>query len=124
MRFEPLVVAARVQQWVAQVHAARAEVVQFSARGDAVHATLALRTAARALRLALVEGWSERLGSMGREWTIFERMARRYGAEDMAYQLALLADALPAHALERAAEAPVWLQERYRSRVCRTADGG
>lgn len=111
-RFEPLVVAARVQQWKAQVEDARARAIQAIGRNENAEATLALREAARALRLVLLEGWGERLSSMGREWTRFERMASERGARHIANQLATLADARPEDALQRAKSAPAWLQER------------
>ena len=111
-RFEPLVVAARVQQWKAQVEDARARAIQAIGRNENAEATLALREAARALRLVLLEGWGERLSSMGREWTRFERMASERGARHIASQLATLADARPEDALQRAKSAPAWLQER------------
>lgn len=112
IRFEPLVVAARIQQWKAEVMTARENSIQALARNDRVAATLALREAARALRLVLLEGWGERLGSLGREWTRFERMAHEHDQQPLARQLAILADAHPDKALHRAKHAPVWLQER------------
>ncbi|HJZ50539.1 MAG TPA: nucleotidyltransferase domain-containing protein [Roseiflexaceae bacterium] len=112
LRFEPLVVAARVQQWKLQVEHARARAIQAIAGNENAEATLALREAARALRLVLLEGWGERLSSMGREWTRFERMASQRGAGDIASRLAALADARPEDALRRASCAPAWLQER------------
>jgi hypothetical protein len=112
LRFEPLVVAARVQHWKIQVEDARARAIRAIDRNDNIEATLGLREAARALRLVLLEGWGERLGSMGREWTRFERMASAHGARHIASQLAALADARPADALDRARCAPAWLQER------------
>lgn len=112
IRFEPLVVAARVQQWKAQVNAAREHSIQAIGCDDRVAATLAFREAVRALRLVLLEGWGERLSSMGREWTRFERMARERGVPQLASQLATLADAHPDDALRRAKHAPAWLQER------------
>jgi hypothetical protein len=71
-----------------------------------------LRQAARALRLVLIEGWGERLGSMGREWTRFERMAAQHGALDLAARLADLAGADVQEAVARARLAPAWLKER------------
>jgi predicted nucleotidyltransferase len=112
MRLEPLVIAARVQQWKMQADDARAQAVQALDRNDRIAATLALREAARALRLVLLEGWGERLSSMGREWTRFERMAEARGFQQLAGQLAALADARPDDALQRARQAPAWLQER------------
>lgn len=112
IRFEPPVIAARVQYWKEQVHQARIQAMQALAQNDRVQATLKLRESARALRLAWLEGWGERLGSMGREWTRFERMAARHNALPLAQQLARLADAHPHNALERAKLAPAWLQER------------
>jgi hypothetical protein len=112
IRFEPLVVAARVQQWKTQAEDARERTIQAISRNDTVEATLGLREAARALRLVLLEGWGERLSSMGREWTRFERMASARGARLIASQLAALADARPEDALQRAKSAPAWLQER------------
>jgi hypothetical protein len=112
IRFEPAIVAARVQQWQAQVEDARGRTIQALRRHEHIAATLALREAARALRLVLLEGWGERLGSMGREWTRFERMASERGAQQIASQLAALADARVEDALKRAKSAPAWLQER------------
>jgi hypothetical protein len=101
-----------VQYWKVQVEDARERAMQAIDRNDNVEATLGLREAARALRLVLLEGWGERLSSMGREWTRFERMARTHSAQRIASQLATLADAQPEDALERAKDAPAWLQER------------
>src|SRR5262245_59305214 len=83
-RFDPQVVAARRQEWIRQTTVARDRAVEATDRDDRVRATLELRQAARALRLVLVEGWGERLGSMGREWTRFERMAERHNAAGLA----------------------------------------
>jgi predicted nucleotidyltransferase len=112
IRFEPRVVAARVQQWKAQAEQARDRTIQAIRRNEQAEATLAIREAARALRLVLLEGWGERLSSMGREWTRFERMAGERGAQRVASRLATLADARPEDALQRAKCAPAWLQER------------
>jgi hypothetical protein len=112
IRFEPLVVAARVQQWKTQVADARERTIQAISSNNRVEATLAIREAARALRLVLLESWGERLSSMGREWTRFERMASQRGAQRLAGQLATLADARTEDALQRARYAPAWLQER------------
>ena len=112
IRFEPLVVAARVKQWKTQVVDARERAIQAISCNNPVEATLGIREAARALRLVLLESWGERLGSMGREWTRFERMASAHGARHIASQLAALADAQPEDALRRARSAPAWLQER------------
>jgi hypothetical protein len=112
IRFDSLVVAARVRQWKAQVDDARDRTIQAIHQNERIQATLALREAARALRLVLLESWGERLSSMGREWTRFERMASQRGLQRIASQLAWLADARPEDALQRAESAPAWLQER------------
>jgi len=70
-----------------------------------------LQVSARALRLVLIEG-GERLGSMGREWTRFERMAQRHGQPALAARIAVLAGADPATAAHRADLAPTFLRER------------
>jgi hypothetical protein len=111
-RFDALVVAARVRHWRAQVRDTRAQAVQALARNDPVEATLRLREAARALRLVLVEEWGARLGSMGREWTRFERMAQERGAQALGLRLATLADARADEAIARAEIAPAWMKER------------
>jgi hypothetical protein len=112
VRFDPLVVAARIQQWLVQVNDARDLAVQSLEANDPVKATLAIREAARALRLVLLEGWGERLSSMGREWTRFQRMARERDAQDIADRLATMADAHPDNIMQRTQIAPAWLQER------------
>ncbi len=112
VRFDPALVAARVGQWKAQVRASRQSAQEARERGDRVEATLRMRDAARHLRLVLLEGWGERLGSMGREWTCWERMAKSHGAADLAGRVAVVANASPADALERARGAPTWLNER------------
>jgi len=121
VRFEPPVVAARVQEWTRQAVEARDSAIESAGRGDRVGATMGMRQAARALRMVLIEGWGERLGSMGREWTRFERMAERHGAADLAARLADLAGADRVEAAARARLAPAWLQERidlaYRARL-------
>jgi hypothetical protein len=62
--------------------------------------------------MVLLEQWGERLGSMGREWTRFERMAARHGEERLAARVAVLAGADVPTAAERATFAPLWLRER------------
>jgi hypothetical protein len=112
VRFDPVVVSARVAQWWAQVDSARNRALDAVRADDSIVATLALREAARALRLVLVEGWGERLGSMGREWTRFEQMAREHDAEELAMRIADLVEARSEDALQRGEKAPVWLQAR------------
>ena len=80
MRFQPDVIAARVDRWSVTVDEARNLAVDAYTQGDNESGTIELRTAARGLRLGRLEGWGERLGSMGREWTIWERMAQDHGA--------------------------------------------
>ena len=112
VRFTLVVVEARVSVWQRQAldacHLGREE----RNRGDVVAATLALREGARALRLVLIEGWGERLGSMGREWTRFERIAARHGASDVAARIAALAGADPVAIGDVVAHTPLWLRER------------
>jgi hypothetical protein len=112
VRFAPETKAARVREWTRQAVEARGAAVEAVARGEPGPATLQMRQAARALRLVLVEGWGERLGSMGREWTLFERMAARRGAADLAARLADVAGAGVQEASARARLAPAWLRER------------
>ncbi len=112
MRFEPRVLAARVEEWKSQVEDARRAAHEALRSGDAAEATLRLRDSARFLRMVLLEGWSERLGSMGREWTLWERVARERGAADLAERIAVLAFASPKDALERSRVVPLWLRER------------
>ena len=112
VRFEPEVVAARSRHWRSVVADERDRAVAARVDGRLDRSTLHLREAAGALRLVLLESWGKRLSSMGREWTIWERAAREHGAEDLAIELADVAAASPKGALERAAEAPIWLQER------------
>ncbi len=71
-----------------------------------------MRESARALRMILIERWGQRLGSLGREWTRFERMAQQYGQEPLAARIAAVAGADTATALQRGSLAPIWLQER------------
>jgi hypothetical protein len=121
VRFEPPVVAARVREWTRQAGEARDSAIESAGRGDRARATMGIRQAARALRMVRIEGWGERLGSMGREWTRFERMAERHGAADLAARLADLAGADRVEAAARARLAPAWLRERidlaYRARL-------
>ena len=110
-RFHPTVVAARIGLWHQQAidtldEATRAE------HDDPVKATFLLRESARGLRMVLIERWGERLGSMGREWTRFERMAQRHGQRPLAARIAALAGADAQTAGHRASIAPSWLQER------------
>ena len=71
-----------------------------------------LREAAGALVELLVERWGERLGSMGRSWTRFERLAGERGAAELGERLVALAGADPGEARHRVDQAPVWLRER------------
>lgn len=112
IRFDPVVVSARLEQWWAQVDDGRDRALNAMTADDRVEATLALREAAGALRLMLIEGWGERLSSLNREWTLFERMAKAHDADALAARIAVLAGAQPEDALERAKKAPLWLQER------------
>jgi predicted nucleotidyltransferase len=110
-RFHPAVVTTRIATWRQQATDALAEAAQTQAE-DPARATHLLRVSARALRMVLIEQWGERLGSMGREWTRFERMAERHGQPALAGRVAVLAGADPATAVQRAELAPHWLQER------------
>lgn len=120
VRFHPAVVTARIKIWHQQATDALAEATH-AQTDDPTKATHLLRVSARALRLVLIERWGERLGSMGREWTRFERMADRHGQRSLASRIAVLAAADPSTAERRAALAPPWLQERidlcYAARV-------
>jgi predicted nucleotidyltransferase len=111
VRFDPAVVSARVTSWREQAKHAMAEAAEVQDR-DPASATYLLRESARALRLTLVEQWGERLSSMGREWTRFERMADQQGQRLLADRIAALAGADTAGAAERSRRAPHWLQER------------
>ncbi len=111
VRFHPAVVTARINTWHRQATDALAEATR-TRPDDPAAATHLLRESARALRLVLIERWGERLGSMGREWTRFERMAHRHGQATLAARIAALAGADAATAAERARIAPPWLQER------------
>jgi hypothetical protein len=111
VRFHPAVVAARISTWRHQAAQALAEADSVQA-SDPAKATYLLRESARALRLVLIEQWGERLGSMGREWTRFERMAERHGQQSLAARVTALAGADASAAAQRARLAPHWLQER------------
>ncbi|WP_165984318.1 nucleotidyltransferase domain-containing protein [Streptomyces sp. YIM 98790] len=118
-RFHPAVVAARRRHWRRAAERTSALAASLCA-ADPARATRLLREAARALRLCWVEQWGERLGSVGREWTRFERIAARHGAREPAAVLAALAGACPEAAARRLPAAPAWLRERidlaYRAR--------
>jgi hypothetical protein len=111
-RFAPEVVEARVAEWRQQAVAAIRDARVARVEGDLATATRQLRECARALRLVLVEGWGGRLGSMGREWTRFEEIARAHRAADWAAALMRLAGADPAEIITRAHLIPSWLAER------------
>lgn len=108
VRFDPVHRAAREARWWAMAE----DQARVALHDDPVAATLAIRQAARALRLVLVERWAERLGSMGREWTLWQRMADARGFDGR--EIVELANADAALALERAERAPLWLKERIR----------
>ena len=110
-RFHPAVVTARIDIWRRQATDALAEAARVRT-DDPATATHLLRVSARALRLVLIERWGERLGSLGREWTRFERMAERRGHLLLAARIAGVAAADPATAEQRAELAPPWLRER------------
>lgn len=110
-RFHPAVVAARIDTWYRQATDAMAGATR-ARPDDPAEATYLLRESARALRSVLIERWGERLGSMGREWTRFERMAGRHGQAALAARIATLASADAPTAGQRARLAPPWLQER------------
>lgn len=52
------------------------------------------------------------MGSMGREWTRFERMAQLHSATALAAQITDLCDGSPTDVARRAELAPVWPKER------------
>lgn len=110
-RFHPTVMTTRINTWHRQATDALAEAAQ-SHVDDPTRATRLLRVSARALRMVLIEQWGERLGSMGREWTRFERLAERHSQPALAARIAALASADTATAVQRAELAPPWLQER------------
>lgn len=123
-RFTAEVITARVAIWQQQVRTSAQDAFIAHEAGDTVAATLALREAARSLRLVLIEQWGERLGSMGREWTRFERLADQHQAADVARQIASLADALPIAQRSKRSRLPLWLRERIeRARLARRAVG-
>jgi hypothetical protein len=111
MRFHPDVVAARISAWRRQAEQALVEAASLQL-SDPATSTYLMRESARALRLGLIEQWGERLGSMGREWTRFERMADRHDQRSLAARIASVAGADAAAAAQRARLAPHWLQER------------
>jgi predicted nucleotidyltransferase len=121
IRFDPLVRERRARQALADVRHNQRLLAEAIERGDPVKATHDLRTAARGVRLIHVEHWSERLGSLGREWTHFERLAAKHGEADLAARLGDLAGADIAETSRRAVGAPAWLVERielaYQGRV-------
>ena len=112
VRFDPAVVAARLAVWREQAREAYQAGLAARAADDLPGATLALRTAAQALRLVLIEGWGERLGSMGREWTRFAAIAARHGGATTAARVAALAGADPAATWAVAPQVPHWLRAR------------
>lgn len=114
LRFHQAVVTARLEQWWVQARAAQGRAKAALSDGEFLDATLALREAARSTRQILIESWGERLGSMGREWTRFERMAAIHKGEDKAKLIAKIADASADDALSRMNSAPEWLRERVR----------
>ncbi|MCY1142190.1 nucleotidyltransferase domain-containing protein [Actinoplanes sp. Pm04-4] len=115
VRFHPAVMTARVAEWRRQALAA----AELADDPDPSAATNHLRESARALRMQVLESWGERLGSMGREWTRFERLAARHDRSDLAERIAVLAGADVPTAARRAESAPLWLRERIE--LCRTA---
>ncbi len=112
IRFDPRVCRARRDYWQRCVRTGHAAAVQHRRAGDRRAATLAMREAACTLRLVLVEEWGERLGSMGREWTRFERMAALQAAGDVADRLAWIAAADAASSVRYLPQLPAWLLER------------
>ncbi|MFI7636711.1 hypothetical protein [Nonomuraea sp. NPDC049400] len=112
MRFHSAVVEARIGWWRQSAADARDRAHQERAALRLDAATYHLREAARAVRHVVLERWGERLGSMGREWTRFERMAAARGESELAERIALLAGASVADVAERERLAPNWLRER------------
>lgn len=112
VRFHPDVIAARLVVWREQAAEAFQAGLAARSTGDLSGATLALRTAAQALRLVLIESWGERLGSMGREWTRFARMADQHSAATRATRVAALAGADPSTTWAVVPQVPHWLRAR------------
>ncbi|GAA3258079.1 nucleotidyltransferase domain-containing protein [Nonomuraea helvata] len=112
MRFHPAVVEARIGWWRQSAADARDRAHRERAELRLEAATYHLRDAARAVRHVVLEQWGERMGSMGREWTRFERMAAARGESELAERIALLAGASVTGIEERERLAPSWLRER------------
>jgi predicted nucleotidyltransferase len=112
IRFDPLVRKVRAREALIGVRECQRLASEALERRDPVEATLQLRSGARDMRLVYIERWSARLGSLGREWTQFERLAEQHGEPGLAANLADLAGASVEDAARRAAQAPAWLMER------------
>lgn len=112
VRFQPEVTHVRAGQWISAAGTARDGAQEAIAQGDEAEATVLIRESGSALRLVLLEGWGERLGSMGREWTFFERISSDHGARKIADRLAKLCDASSDDIAARIELAPEWLRER------------
>jgi hypothetical protein len=122
VRFHAAAVTARINTWHEQAVNALANATQ-AQTDEPAKATYLLRESARALRMVLIERWGERLGSMGREWTRFERMADRHNQRSLADRIAALAGADTTTASQRAAPRPTMAARTYRSVLRRPSCG-
>jgi predicted nucleotidyltransferase len=111
IRFHSAIMEARIAAWQRQAIDAMTEAIH-AQPDDPAKATCLVRESARALRMVLIERWGHRLGSMGREWTRFERMAHQHGQEPLAARIATIAGADTATTAQRRKLAPIWLLER------------
>lgn len=121
VRFQPPVVAARLQRWAGDVRSALREAREQLAGGEAEAALLAVHRAAEAVIDLLTERWGTRTSSLGRRWTRFERLAAEHGQALLATDVLTCRGARTPDVAERLRRAPGWLHHRvlvaYQARI-------
>jgi hypothetical protein len=111
-RFDPAVVALRLEHSTAESRASLDLIDAQLARGDRVGAFAALLKSIQWYQIHMMEGWGERDNSFGRFGTRFEQAARTHGAAAVGEALDELGSLTPARVYARLEQAPRWVQER------------
>jgi hypothetical protein len=111
-RFDPAVVARRLEHSTAESRASLDLIDVQLARGGRVSAFVALLKSIQWYQIHMMEGWGERDNSFGRFGTRFEQAARTRGVIDICDSLDELSALTPELVYARLEQAPRWVQER------------
>jgi len=111
-RFEPAVVAERLDRSAREVHASIATMERRLGENDLAASWGALLKAIQWRQIHLMERWGERDNSLGRFGSRFALIAERHGFADHATALDDLAMLDATSVTSRLAQAPAWVHER------------